>query len=75
MKPDEPNKPSVVSGYGFAMGLAAELVTTTGVGAFLGWLLDGWLNTRVAFLFIGALLGGAAGVLRLYRTYGTDRGD
>lgn len=73
--PYDPKKPSATSGYGFAMGLAAELVVTTGVGAFLGWLLDGWLDTRVVFLFIGALLGGAAGVLRLYRTYGTDKGD
>lgn len=73
--PDDPKKPSMMSGYGFAMGLAAELVVTTGVGAFLGWLLDRWLNTRVLFLFIGALMGGAGGVLRLYRTYGTDKGD
>lgn len=71
----ENSKPPFTSHYGNAMGLAVELVATTAVGAFLGWLIDGWLNTRVIFLFVFALLGGAAGVLRLYRTYGTDKVD
>jgi ATP synthase protein I len=71
---EEP-KPPLTSHYGNAMGLAFELVATTAVGAFLGWLIDSWLNTRVIFLFVFALMGGAAGVLRLYRTYGTDKGD
>lgn len=51
------------------MGMSAELVVTTGVGVFLGWLVDSWLNTRLIFLFVGALMGGTAGVLRLYRTW------
>lgn len=67
--PNDPKKSSLMSGYGFAMGLAAELVATTGVGAFLGWLVDRWLNTRLVFLLIGALMGGAGGILRLYRTW------
>ena len=68
--PKDPEKdPSFVSGYGAAMGVAAELVATTGVGVFLGWLVDNWLNTQLVFLFIGGLLGVAAGVLRLYRTW------
>lgn len=68
--PKDPNdRPSLMSGYGFAMGLAAELVVTTGVGFFLGWLVDRWLNTRLIFLLIGGLMGGAGGILRLYRTW------
>ena len=56
-----------MSGFGWAMGLSGELVATTGVGVFLGWLADSWLNTRGTFLLVGALLGGAAGTVRLYR--------
>lgn len=62
-----------MTGYGWAMGMSAELVVTTGVGVFLGWLGDRWLNTRPVFIFIGALMGGAAGVLRLYRTWMKQR--
>ncbi|MBW3590568.1 MAG: AtpZ/AtpI family protein [Actinobacteria bacterium] len=46
-----------------------ELVVTTGVGAFLGWQLDRWLGINLVFLLIGAFMGGAGGVLRLYRTW------
>ncbi len=58
-----------MSGFGWAMGLSAELVVTTGVGSFLGWLVDRWLNTRLVFLMIGALLGGAGGMLNVYRQW------
>ncbi|MGQ0679927.1 MAG: AtpZ/AtpI family protein [Actinomycetota bacterium] len=66
---DPKRDPSLMSGYGAAMGLAAELVVTTGVGVFLGWLVDGWLNTRLIFIFVGGLMGMVAGVLRIYRTW------
>lgn len=65
--PDE--NPSLFTGFGWAMGLAMELVVTTGVGAFLGWQLDRWLGINLVFLLIGAFMGGAGGVLRLYRTW------
>jgi F0F1-type ATP synthase assembly protein I len=68
--PDDPSrKMSAYSGFGLAMGLSAELVATTGVGLGLGWLADRALHTSPAFLFVGALMGGAAGVMRLYRTW------
>lgn len=59
----------MLTGFGWAMGLATELVVTTGVGVFLGWLLDRWLGTNLVFILIGALMGGAGGALRLYRTW------
>ncbi|MGH2772959.1 MAG: AtpZ/AtpI family protein [Actinomycetota bacterium] len=65
--PGEPK--SGYSGFGMAMGLSAELVATTGVGLGLGWVADRLLHTSPIFLFIGALLGGAAGVVRLYRQW------
>lgn len=66
---DPKEKPSLMSGYSAAMGTAFELVATTGVGVFLGWLLDNLFNTRLIFVFILGLMGMAAGVLRLYRTW------
>ncbi len=66
----EPKRPySVMSGFGEAMGLAAEIVATTMVGAGLGWLASRWLGYTLGFVLIGSLLGGAAGANRLYRTW------
>ena len=61
--------PSIYAGFGQAMGLAAELVATTLVGLGLGWLVSRWLGNAALFLLLGTLLGGAAGVSRLYRTW------
>lgn len=58
-----------MSGFGWAMGLSFELVVTTLVGLGLGWLVDGWLHTRPAFLILGSLLGGAGGVRGVYKTW------
>jgi ATP synthase protein I len=69
MSPNPDDEPSVFSGFGWAMGLSAELVVTTLVGFGLGWLVDRWLHTGPAFLIIGSLLGGAAGVRGVYRTW------
>lgn len=69
MPVDPKNEPSLMSGYGAAMSLAGELVATTGVGVFVGWLLDKLFGTRLIFIFVVGLMGMAAGVLRLYRTW------
>lgn len=69
MKPDPKRQPSLMSGFGQAMGLSGELVVTTAVGAALGWLIDKGLHTKLVFLMVGSLLGGAAGIVRLYRTW------
>ena len=50
------------------MGLSAELVVTTLVGLGLGWLVGG-IGARPVFVVVGALLGGAAGVNQVYRTW------
>jgi F0F1-type ATP synthase assembly protein I len=50
-------------------GLAGELIATTGVGALLGWLVNNWLNNRLVFLLMVAILGSGAGIWSLYRTW------
>lgn len=68
--PDDPKEePSAMSGLGQAMGLSAELVVTTLVGLVLGWLVDRWVGTTPVFMVLGILLGGAAGVSRVYRSW------
>ena len=49
------------------MGLSAELVVTTLVGLGLGWLVG--VGARPVFVVVGGLLGGAAGVNTVYRTW------
>jgi F0F1-type ATP synthase assembly protein I len=49
------------------MGLSADLVVTTLVGLGLGWLVGG-IGARPAFVVVGGLLGGAAGVNTVERT-------
>ena len=67
--PDDPDRrPPLTSGFGQAMGLSAELVVTTLVGLGLGWLVGG-IGARPVFVVLGGLLGGAAGVNTVYRTW------
>lgn len=55
------------SALGLAFRVSVELVSALAVGCAIGWALDEWLDTRpfmmVAFLFVG----GAAGILNVYR--------
>lgn len=54
-------------GYGFAVRLAIELVSTLAVGVFIGWALDRWLGTAPWLLVVFFFLGAAAGALNVYR--------
>jgi len=47
--------------------VATELLAGLFVGAGIGWTLDNWLNTNPLFLILFFLLGGAAGILNLWR--------
>ena len=47
--------------------VATELLAGLLVGAGIGWTLDKWLNTNPCFLILFFLLGGAAGILNLWR--------
>ena len=47
--------------------IATELLAGLIIGASIGWAFDNWLNTSPLFLIIFFLLGGAAGILNLWR--------
>ena len=47
--------------------VATELLAGLLIGSFLGWTVDKWLDTNPWFLIIFFLLGGAAGILNLWR--------
>ena len=54
-------------GIGFRVG--AELVAALVVAVAIGWALDHWLHTMPLFLAVFVLLGGAAGVLNVWRMF------
>jgi F0F1-type ATP synthase assembly protein I len=47
--------------------VATELLAGLIIGASVGWAIDTWLDTSPLFLIIFFLLGGAAGILNLWR--------
>ena len=55
------------SGVGIAVRVGIELTGTLAVGVGIGWLLDRWLGTGPWLMVVFFFLGGAAGVLNVYR--------
>lgn len=49
--------------------ISAELLAGVLVGAGIGYLIDAFFNTAPWFLAIFTILGGAAGILSIYRTF------
>ena len=56
------------AGVSQAFRIGVDLMSALLVGTFIGWFLDDWLGTKPWFLLIFLLLGGAAGMLNVYRT-------
>ena len=47
--------------------VATELLAGLLIGGIIGWTVDKWLDTNPWFLILFFLLGGAAGILNLWR--------
>ena len=47
--------------------VATELLAGLLIGAGIGWTIDEWFDTKPWFLILFFLLGGAAGILNLWR--------
>ncbi|CCQ72665.1 AtpZ/AtpI family protein [Magnetospira sp. QH-2] len=55
------------SDMGMGMRIGAEILVGPLVGAWIGWYLDGWLETRPLLMIILLFAGGAAGLMNVYR--------
>lgn len=55
------------SPWGLGMRAGLEVASALAVGVGLGLALDWWVGTRPLFLVAGLFLGGAAGVMNVYR--------
>ena len=77
--PSAPRGPPGVGGLptsalGIGMRVAVELVSALVLGVAIGWGLDHWLHTAPLFIALFVLLGGAAGILNVWRLMGPGRG-
>ncbi len=58
-----------MSPWGIGMRVGVEMVSALVVAAAIGWGLDWWLGTRPILMAVFVLLGGAAGVLNVWRMF------
>lgn len=58
-----------MSPWSIGMRVGLEMVSALVVAAAIGWGLDWWLGTRPILLAVFVLLGGAAGVLNVWRVF------
>lgn len=62
-----------MEGLSYALRIGTELVAAIGIGLGIGYGLDSLLGSKPAFMIVFLLLGGAAGVLNVYkRAMGVD---
>ena len=47
--------------------MGVELISAVAVGTAIGWGLDHWLETRPWFMLVFIVIGGAAGIINVYR--------
>ncbi len=50
-----------------AFRVGVELISAVAIGTAIGWGLDKWLDTRPWLMLVFIILGGAAGVMNVYR--------
>ena len=71
----QPKKPGQPGGdgpsmMGIGVRVGVELVSALAVGVAIGWGLDNYFHTRPFLLMLFVLLGGAAGLLNVWRLLG-----
>ena len=57
------------SPWGIGLRVGTELVSALVVALAIGWALDRWLGTKPILLAVFVLIGGAAGVLNVWRLF------
>ena len=58
--------PTGAAGIGARVGV--ELASALVVGLVIGYWLDRWLHTKPVFLLLFLVVGGAAGIMNVFRT-------
>lgn len=70
---DIPKRADQASALNAGLRVGVELVSALAVAVAIGWGLDRWLHTLPLFLIVFVLLGGAAGLLNVWRQVGPPR--
>jgi|TARA_B110000438_G_C15153767_1_gene368694 ATP synthase protein I len=52
---------------GLALRIGVELVSAIVIGLVIGWSLDNWFDTKPWIMIVFIILGGAAGILNVFR--------
>ncbi|MDO9710053.1 AtpZ/AtpI family protein [Paracraurococcus lichenis] len=73
-KPQTPRGAASSGPWGIGFRAGVEVVSALGVGIFLGFMADRWLGTWPWLFLLFFVLGGAAGVLNVYRLFSPRRG-
>ena len=69
IKNDEKNnKSSNAASLGKALKISTELVAAVVVGSIIGFLLDGWFDTKPLLTICFFFMGVAAGILNVFRS-------
>lgn len=76
-KPSKGSRPDGIDGSALAIGMrvGVELVSALVVAVAIGWGLDWVFGTKPILMAVFVLLGGAAGVLNVYRMFAPKRGS
>ena len=62
------NKSSNAASFGKALKISTELVAAVVVGSIIGFLLDGWFDTKPLLTICFFFMGVAAGILNVFRS-------
>lgn len=68
-KPIETEGNSRGKAMGYGLRMATDIIAAILVGGVMGWYLDQWLGTKPVLLLIFIVLGLAAGMRNVIRTY------
>ena len=67
-KIEKNNQGSNAASLGKALKISTELVAAVVVGSIIGFLLDGWFDTKPLLTICFFIMGVAAGILNVFRS-------
>ena len=67
-KSDKKNEGSNAASLGKALKISTELIAAVVVGSLIGFLLDGWFDTKPVLIICFFFMGVSAGILNVFRS-------